>query len=79
MAVLGLVAEPLAAHPRMSTEQQGAVQLVLCLLRNLLAAPDEQPSPTLAAGSGRTRLQVGFGKLSSVLENVLLGPGSTDV
>lgn len=61
MAVLGLVAEPLAAHPRMSTEQQGAVQLVLCLLRNLLAAPDEQPSATLAAGSGRTRLQVGGG------------------
>ncbi len=59
VAMLGLVAEPLAAHPRLSPEQQSAVQLVLALLRNLLAVPDEQPSPTLAAGSSRTRLQVG--------------------
>ncbi|KAG2492461.1 hypothetical protein HYH03_009402 [Edaphochlamys debaryana] len=57
VAVLGLVAEPLAAHPRMSPEQQGAVQLVLAFLRNLLAVPDERRAPNAATGSDRTRLQ----------------------
>ncbi|GLI61645.1 hypothetical protein VaNZ11_004068, partial [Volvox africanus] len=75
VAVLGLVAEPLAAHPRMSLEQQGAVQLVMVLLRNLLAVPDEQPSPTLAAGSSRTRLQASLLSLlfsESIMELLLV-------
>ncbi|EFJ46824.1 hypothetical protein VOLCADRAFT_92689 [Volvox carteri f. nagariensis] len=75
VAVLGLIAEPLAAHPRLSPEQQGAVQLVLVLLRNLLAVPDERPSPTLAAGSSRTRLQASLLSLlfsENILELLLL-------
>ncbi|GIL56078.1 hypothetical protein Vafri_11513, partial [Volvox africanus] len=75
VAVLGLVAEPLAAHPRMSPEQQGAVQLVMVLLRNLLSVPDEQPSPTLAAGSSRTRLQASLLSLlfsESIMELLLV-------
>ncbi|GLC44839.1 hypothetical protein PLESTF_001102100 [Pleodorina starrii] len=75
VAVLGLVAEPLAAHPRMSPEQQGAVQLVLALLRNLLAVPDEKPSLTLAAGSSRTRLQASLLSVlfsESIMELLLL-------
>lgn len=60
--VLTLVAEPLGAHPRMSTEQGKTVSLVLVLLRNLLLIQDQAAAPRgRAAGQHRTQLHVGVG------------------
>ena len=58
-AVLGLVAEPLSRHPRMRSEDAGAVQLVLTFLRNLLAVPE---SVALAGKDHKSRLQARRGR-----------------
>ena len=38
--IVGLVAEPLSRHPRMSESDGLMVQLVITFIRNLLAIPD---------------------------------------
>ena len=55
--IVGVVMEPLAAHPDMGEEDAQTVQLVLTLFRNLLRIAD--PVPTEASGSyHKTRLRV---------------------
>lgn len=46
--IVGLVAEPLSRHPRMSEADALIVQLVITFIRNLLVIPDR------AATAGRT-------------------------
>lgn len=55
--IVGIVMEPLAAHPDMGEEDAQTVQLVLTLFRNMLRIAD--PVPTEASGSyHKTRLRV---------------------
>ena len=55
--IVGIVMEPLAAHPDMGEDDAQTVQLVLTLFRNLLRIAD--PVPTEASGSyHKTRLRV---------------------
>ncbi|KAA6419916.1 MAG: hypothetical protein FRX49_10106 [Trebouxia sp. A1-2] len=54
--IVGLVAEPLSRHPRMTEADGLIVQLIITFIRNLLAVPDRAAT----AGSGgdhRTRLR----------------------
>lgn len=69
--IVGLVAEPLSRHPRMSEADGLIVQLVITFIRNLLVNPDR------AATAGHTaKLQLTLNILaaaSSAAESNLLG------
>jgi Timeless protein len=54
--IVGLVADPLARHPRMSEEDGLIVQLVIAFVRNLLSVPAVRPTAG-SRGSHRTQLK----------------------
>ena len=60
VVLLGLVAEPISRHPRMTREDHNRLQLLLSFFRNLLVIPSTSATATGAAAQGnhKMRLQV---------------------
>ncbi|KAL4422339.1 hypothetical protein ABPG75_008536 [Micractinium tetrahymenae] len=64
-AVVGMLAEPLARHPRMDERDAALVQLVMAFLRNLVAIPDGPAAPgplgaSAASKDAMRRIQSGL-------------------
>lgn len=54
--IFGLLAAPVAHHPRMSEQEASLVQLVVCFARNLLSIPDARATDS-SRGDHRSRLR----------------------
>eukprot|EP00887_Chlorella_sp_A99_P001979 scaffold18.g1979.t1 len=55
-AVVGMLAEPLSRHPRMTDQDAALVQLVIAFLRNLVAVPEAAPGdPAAEQAAARTK------------------------